>query len=196
MNSLITLRWNQGGRKVCSATIQRGGKITKSQLAVPGDLGGRGQHGEDRRVGMVEADRAHRVEAREIVFVRRVIAVPGDDVERRVVESVAHRLPSNLATTSNALRRGPRRPRPGPGNRADWRARWRRSAPVPAGGTARRNSRRHSRAPAPSGSSTRNLTPRGMTRDLARRRLEHAEFGAAATAAPAAARSASRRRHR
>src|SRR5689334_14806874 len=36
MNSLITLRWNQGGRNVCSATIQRGGKITKSQLAVPG----------------------------------------------------------------------------------------------------------------------------------------------------------------
>ncbi|MNS71795.1 hypothetical protein D3C72_1051780 [compost metagenome] len=36
MNSLMTLRWNQGGRKVFSITIQRGGKITKSQLAVPG----------------------------------------------------------------------------------------------------------------------------------------------------------------
>src|SRR5204862_6727408 len=36
MNSLITLRWYQGGRKVSSATSQRGGKITKSQLAVPG----------------------------------------------------------------------------------------------------------------------------------------------------------------
>ena len=36
MNSLITLRWYQGGRKVSSATIQRGGKITKSQFAVPG----------------------------------------------------------------------------------------------------------------------------------------------------------------
>src|SRR6267378_3649261 len=36
MNSLITLRWKKGGRKVCSATIQRGGKITKSQFAVPG----------------------------------------------------------------------------------------------------------------------------------------------------------------
>ena len=36
MNSLITLRWKHGGRKVCSATIQRGGKITKSQFAVPG----------------------------------------------------------------------------------------------------------------------------------------------------------------
>src|ERR1700677_3596218 len=36
MNSFIMLRWNQGGRKVCSATIQRGGKMTKSTLAVPG----------------------------------------------------------------------------------------------------------------------------------------------------------------
>src|SRR5258707_361883 len=36
MNSLITLRWKYGGRKVCSATDQRGGKITKSTLAVPG----------------------------------------------------------------------------------------------------------------------------------------------------------------
>ena len=36
MNSLIRLRWNQGGRKVSSATSQRGGKMTKSQLAVPG----------------------------------------------------------------------------------------------------------------------------------------------------------------
>jgi hypothetical protein len=29
------LRWNQGGRNVPSATSQRGGKTTKSQLAVP-----------------------------------------------------------------------------------------------------------------------------------------------------------------
>src|SRR5687767_8524765 len=36
MNSLIALRWKYGGRKVRSATIQRGGKITKSTLAVPG----------------------------------------------------------------------------------------------------------------------------------------------------------------
>src|ERR1700727_1440440 len=36
MNSFMKLRWNQGGRKVCSATIQRGGKTTKSALAVPG----------------------------------------------------------------------------------------------------------------------------------------------------------------
>ena len=40
MNSLIALRWNQGGRNVSSATIQRGGKITKSTLAVPGKSDG------------------------------------------------------------------------------------------------------------------------------------------------------------
>ena len=36
MNSLITLRWNHGGRNVSSPTSQRGGKITKSALASPG----------------------------------------------------------------------------------------------------------------------------------------------------------------
>src|SRR3954462_9558501 len=35
ISSLITLRWNQGGRNVSSATVQRGGKITKSQFATP-----------------------------------------------------------------------------------------------------------------------------------------------------------------
>src|SRR5690606_2301642 len=36
MHSLITLRWNHGGRNVSSATIQRGGKMTKSAFARPG----------------------------------------------------------------------------------------------------------------------------------------------------------------
>ncbi|MCY1421374.1 hypothetical protein D9M71_370260 [compost metagenome] len=40
MNSFIRLRWNHGGRKVFSATIQRGGKITKSMLARPCTLVG------------------------------------------------------------------------------------------------------------------------------------------------------------
>src|SRR5215216_3587322 len=35
ISSLMTLRWNQGGRNVSSATAQRGGKMTKSQLATP-----------------------------------------------------------------------------------------------------------------------------------------------------------------
>src|SRR4029077_2090518 len=44
------------------------------------------QYGEDRRVRVIEADRAERVEPRQIIGVRRVVAMPGDDVERRVVE--------------------------------------------------------------------------------------------------------------
>ena len=36
MNSLAMLRWNHGGRKVSWATSQRGGKIAKSMLLVPG----------------------------------------------------------------------------------------------------------------------------------------------------------------
>src|SRR5947208_12559250 len=36
MYSFMMLRWKYGGRNVCSATIQRGGKITKSMFAVPG----------------------------------------------------------------------------------------------------------------------------------------------------------------
>src|SRR5688500_13882665 len=35
MSSLITLRWNHGGRKVFSATDQRGGNTTKSAFATP-----------------------------------------------------------------------------------------------------------------------------------------------------------------
>src|SRR6188474_261795 len=35
-NSLATLRWNGGGRNVCSATDQRGGKQPNSMFAVPG----------------------------------------------------------------------------------------------------------------------------------------------------------------
>ena len=36
MNSLATLRWNHGGRNVCSIASQRGGKITKSIVSTPG----------------------------------------------------------------------------------------------------------------------------------------------------------------
>jgi hypothetical protein len=59
MNSLATLRWNQGGR-----------------IAL------RLQHQKDRRVRMVEADRTDRVEAAQVVFVRRVVAMPGHYIER------------------------------------------------------------------------------------------------------------------
>ena len=44
----------------------------------------RGQHREDRRIGMVEADGADRGEGAQIVFVGRVIAVPRHHVDRRM----------------------------------------------------------------------------------------------------------------
>ena len=52
-----------------------------------GRVGRRLQHEEDRRIRMVVADRADRVEALEVVLVRRVVAVPRDDVERRVADA-------------------------------------------------------------------------------------------------------------
>ncbi len=51
-----------------------------------GDLAGRGEDGVDGWVGVVEADGVDAVEAGEVVFAGRVVAVPGDDVEGRVVE--------------------------------------------------------------------------------------------------------------
>ncbi len=44
----------------------------------------RGQHREDRGIGMIEADRADRRERAQVVFVRRVIAMPGHHVDRRM----------------------------------------------------------------------------------------------------------------
>ena len=53
------------------------------EIAVGGAwrVAGRGQHGEDRRVGVVDADRAQRHEMRGVVLDRGEVAVPGDDVE-------------------------------------------------------------------------------------------------------------------
>src|SRR2546423_12091225 len=51
MSSLMTLRWNHGGRNVASATSQRGGEKTKTQFAPPGwgERGGQtGKNGRSR----------------------------------------------------------------------------------------------------------------------------------------------------
>lgn len=50
----------------------------------PGPRGGAGEHGEDRRVAVVEGHAVDGVEARQVVLVRMVVAVPCDHVERRV----------------------------------------------------------------------------------------------------------------
>ncbi|KAG1391533.1 hypothetical protein G6F59_014867 [Rhizopus arrhizus] len=47
------------------------------------------QHQEDRRVRVVVTDRADGVEAAQIVAVRRVVAVPGHHVQRRMVDRCA-----------------------------------------------------------------------------------------------------------
>ncbi|CUI67301.1 Uncharacterised protein [Achromobacter xylosoxidans] len=49
-------------------------------------IGRGGQHREDRRVRMVVADRADGVEVAQVVLVRRVRAVPGDHVQRRMAD--------------------------------------------------------------------------------------------------------------
>ena len=87
-----------GRPKVCSATSQRGGKIPKSTLAVPGIRRRRRQHGVDGWVGMVETYRVDAVERRQVVLVRRVVSMPADHVERRMVDLAAQSLPRNFAT--------------------------------------------------------------------------------------------------
>ncbi|KAG0773075.1 hypothetical protein G6F22_015190 [Rhizopus arrhizus] len=52
-------------------------------------VAGRMQHQEDRRVRVVVTDRADGVEAAQIVAVRRVVAVPGHHVQRRMVDRCA-----------------------------------------------------------------------------------------------------------
>ncbi|MNP38239.1 hypothetical protein D3C76_1317390 [compost metagenome] len=44
--------------------------------------GRRSQHGENRRVRVVEADRTDGVETAQVVFVRHVAAVPGNHIQR------------------------------------------------------------------------------------------------------------------
>src|SRR5207245_6097793 len=51
-----------------------------------GRIADRLQHEKDRRVRMVVAHRAHGVEAAQIVAIRGVVAVPGDDIERGVID--------------------------------------------------------------------------------------------------------------
>lgn len=47
-----------------------------------GPVAGAGQHGEDARIAMIEADRVDHHKAGEIVLVRHIVTVPGDHIER------------------------------------------------------------------------------------------------------------------
>ncbi len=54
------------------------------------------QHEKDRRIRVVIADRAQGVETSQVVFVRRVIAVPRDDIERRMIDRRRPQLAAEL----------------------------------------------------------------------------------------------------
>src|SRR5260370_10869765 len=102
MNSLITLRWKNGGRKVCSATIQRGGKITKSQLAVPAVSVG--------EVSTVKIDGSGWSKLTVPIVLKRARSyLYGRELPCQATTSngewssaVAHRCPANFATSSQA----------------------------------------------------------------------------------------------
>ena len=96
MNSLIRLRWYQGGRKVSSATIQRGGKITKSQFAVPGVSLGEVSTVKIDGSGWSKLIEPMVMKWRVSYLQRRQVAVPGDHVEGRVRCVARHSAPPNL----------------------------------------------------------------------------------------------------
>ena len=92
----------------------------------------RRHHREDRRIGMIEQDRADRREMPQVVFVGIVIAVPGDDIDRRMRHFGLEQLPAPFHEQGARLFHvlvGRERRR---GSRADWRDNWRRSGRDPA----------------------------------------------------------------
>ena len=193
MNSLATLRWNHGGRNVSSPTSQRGGKITKSRFAVPGVSEARCSTVKIDGSGWSKLIEPIVLKRAQVVLVRRVVAVPGDHVQRRVADA---RRPQGALELGQQLEvafailerrhRGEEIARIGQAVGAD-RAR------APAGAAARRSSRTRSRArrrrAARRGSACRAESPRSPA---ARPRARRVRWRAAGD--PAAARSAARRR--
>ena len=64
---------------------------------------------------MVEGDGIHRHEAREVVLVGRVVAVPGDDVERRMAELGGPQVAEELGMSASKLYDWRRKYAPRPG---------------------------------------------------------------------------------
>ena len=135
---------------------------------------------------MIVADRADGVEAAQIVFVGRVVAVPGHHVERRMVERGRPQLAAGISRPVRSRRRDPRTRRPGSGSRAGC------ARPLePIGPKLRQPQRRAViLADIAARAAVRQLDPEPQAaRDAPRSRrgadLQHAEFGAPAAAAPA-----------
>ena len=69
-------------------------------IAGPGRIAGRMQHQKYRRVGVIVGRRAHRVEAAQIIFIRRMIAVPRHHIERGVVDLRGPQTPEEFGDES------------------------------------------------------------------------------------------------
>src|SRR4051794_9058884 len=87
---------------------------------------GRTQHGEHRRIAMVEARVADRAECIEVIHVRRLIAMPARDVERRMILTRFVKLAAELRDDPEVGREAIFEPRAG---RGKWRASARPLAP-------------------------------------------------------------------
>src|SRR3546814_3819718 len=62
------------------------GKDDKIAIRDSRNSAGTGQDREDTGIGMVETDRPNGVESAEIIFVWNEIAMPGDNVQRRMIQ--------------------------------------------------------------------------------------------------------------
>src|ERR1700758_3779969 len=101
MNSVMTLRWNQGGRNVSSPTSQRGGKMAKSTVAAPGRS--------DGAVSTLKIDGSGWSKLIEPITLKRAksylygtkLPCQATTLSGERFISAAHRLPWNFATRLN-----------------------------------------------------------------------------------------------
>ena len=122
--------------------------MTKSQFATPASPDRRSEHRKDRRVGMIERDRADSVKSPQIISIRSVVAVPCDNIERRMIDLARPEIPAKFCDDLDAGRPCPRTRRPAFQNRVHSRGHSHRSARDRAGETAGRSFRRCSRGTA------------------------------------------------
>ena len=120
----------------------------KINLRCAGNFRWRCQYRVNRRIRMIEAYRVDAIEALEIVFIRRIVSMPGHHVQWRMVDlcgpQMTLKFRDQAKITGAIFICGMR----ASGNHEDWPVRWRRSGPGPAIGKARHNSRKCSLAPA------------------------------------------------
>ena len=146
-------------RRPSSAAGRSRNRSSRRPAAAEGEV----QHGEDRRVGMIEAHGVDDHEFREVVPTAHVVAVPGgDDVEGG--ECLSSDSSQNRRGTGDQLAAAALDPRTRqPAGKSRFCARpARRSGQLGQAGNARRSFRTRSRAPDPL-TPTLNSMPRGTT---------------------------------